>query len=157
LTGKTLAQKISASGGGEIDLKESIDIMIQVYDALRKMHSKNIIHRDLKPENIMLINKNGNPNFVKLLDFGLAMTEYQSRLTRTGAIIGTISYISPEQIGQSEFSPARIVGAGSCMLTFFKILKKPRLILFCRNYSSHHSASVYFFFSKDLIILLTEP
>lgn len=104
LEGKTLAQKIAEAHEGKMDVQESVSIMTQVCDALRKMHSKNIVHRDLKPENIMLIRKDGNPNFVKLLDFGLAMTDYHSRLTRTGAIIGTINYISPEQIARSEFS-----------------------------------------------------
>lgn len=104
LEGKTLAQKIAEAHEGKMDVQETVAVMIQVCDALRKMHSKNIVHRDLKPENIMLIERDGNPNFVKLLDFGLAMTEYHSRLTRTGAIIGTINYISPEQIGRSEFS-----------------------------------------------------
>jgi ligand-binding sensor domain-containing protein/tRNA A-37 threonylcarbamoyl transferase component Bud32 len=106
LEGQTLARKIFESDERKVDLHESVAIMIQVSDALKKMHGKNIVHRDLKPENIMLINKDGNPNFVKILDFGLAMDEYHSRLTRTGAIIGTINYISPEQIGRSEFSSA---------------------------------------------------
>jgi len=106
LEGITLADKITESDEGKLDLKESVDIIIQVCDALRKIHGKNIIHRDLKPENIMLINRDGNPDYVKLLDFGLARTEYQSRMTRTGAIIGTINYMPPEQIGQSENSTA---------------------------------------------------
>jgi serine/threonine-protein kinase len=72
--------------------------MIQIADALAKIHSKNIVHRDLKPDNIMLIENKGDPNFVKLLDFGLARTQYQTRLTQTGIVIGTISYLSPEQI-----------------------------------------------------------
>ncbi|MCK4761675.1 MAG: protein kinase [Candidatus Aminicenantes bacterium] len=106
LDGVTLAQKIEESAEQKMDLKEALDIMGQVMDALKKVHSKNIVHRDMKPENIMLIKRNGSVNFVKLLDFGLAQTDYQSRLTRTGAIIGTINYMSPEQIGRSQFSSA---------------------------------------------------
>ena len=54
----------------------------------------------------MLITKEGNRNFVKLLDFGLARTEFQSRVTQTGMVVGTINYLSPEQIASAEFSSA---------------------------------------------------
>ena len=54
----------------------------------------------------MLIEKNKDPNFVKLLDFGLAKTQYQTRLTQTGIVIGTISYLSPEQISGNSSSAA---------------------------------------------------
>ncbi len=96
LVGKTLADKITEAK--KLDLMESLHIMVQMADAMAKIHSKSIIHRDLKPENIMLITKDGNDNFVKLLDFGLAKMQHQTRLTQTGVVIGTISYMSPEQI-----------------------------------------------------------
>jgi ligand-binding sensor domain-containing protein/tRNA A-37 threonylcarbamoyl transferase component Bud32 len=96
LQGITLTEKIIADE--KLPIKEALHIMIQIADALAKIHSKNIIHRDLKPDNIMLIERKGDLNFVKLLDFGLAMTQYQTRLTQTGIVIGTINYLSPEQI-----------------------------------------------------------
>lgn len=104
LEGKTLAKKIEEEE--EIDLKEALDIVIQVADALKKIHSKNIVHRDLKPENVMLVEKEGRRNFVKLLDFGLARTEHQTRITQTGMVLGTLNYMAPEQISHGEFSLA---------------------------------------------------
>ena len=79
-----------------------------------------IIHRDLKPSNVMLIEKEGNPNFVKLLDFGLAKTEFQTKLTKTGKLMGTINYMSPEQLAHSDFFLASDIY--SLGVTFYEIL-----------------------------------
>jgi serine/threonine-protein kinase len=104
LEGKTLSKKIEEEG--KIDISEGLHIMIQITDAMVKIHSKGIVHRDMKPENIMLIRKDNDPNFVKALDFGLARMQHQTRLTETGMVIGTINYIAPEQITGSESSGA---------------------------------------------------
>lgn len=96
LEGKTLSQKIKEEK--KLNIEEALHIVIQICDAMLKIHSKNIIHRDLKPDNIMLITKDRDPNFVKLLDFGLAKTQFQSSLTQAGVVIGTINYMPPEQI-----------------------------------------------------------
>lgn len=53
--------------------------MTQLTDAVALIHSRDIVHRDLKPANIMLTQKNGDPNFVKLLDFGLSKMKYQTQ------------------------------------------------------------------------------
>ncbi len=104
LKGKTLARKIVDEH--HVRVVEAVDIMLQTTEALMKIHSRDIVHRDLKPDNIMLISADGNSNFVKLLDFGLAITRSQTRITQTGTVLGTINYMSPEQIAQGAFSPA---------------------------------------------------
>lgn len=77
-----------------ISFKQSIDIGIQVAEALAAAHEKGIIHRDIKPENVML-RKDG---LVQIMDFGLAKLQGVSRLTREGNTVGTMGYMSPEQV-----------------------------------------------------------
>lgn len=77
-----------------ISLKQSIDIGIQIAEALSAAHEKGIIHRDIKPENVML-RKDG---LVQIMDFGLAKLQGVSRLTREGNTVGTMGYMSPEQV-----------------------------------------------------------
>ena len=119
LQGKTLTQKIKEEK--KLAIKIALHIMRQIADALAKIHSKNIIHRDLKPDNIMLIEKRGDPNFVKLLDFGLARTQFQTRLTQTGVVIGTINYLSPEQISGKDSSAASDIY--SLGILYYEMLK----------------------------------
>ena len=104
LEGKTLEKKLAEDG--QMPLKECLDIMKQISAALSLIHGKNIIHRDLKPSNIMLVNKNGDHRFVKLLDFGIARMKFQTKMTRTGILLGTTNYLSPEQINNSGISIA---------------------------------------------------
>jgi serine/threonine-protein kinase len=118
LQGKTLDAKIDEQG--QLDLKECFHIMMQISDSLVLIHGKNIIHRDLKPSNIMLIERNGDCNFVKLLDFGLARMKAQTRITRTGVLVGTINYMSPEQLANFEYSSASDVYALG--VTFYEMI-----------------------------------
>jgi serine/threonine-protein kinase len=82
----------------QLEVNRCLRILAQCCDALAAAHSAGIIHRDLKPENIFLVTRSGNPDFVKILDFGIAKVARESgRLTRTGMIFGTPQYMSPEQ------------------------------------------------------------
>lgn len=109
LQGPTLAQVIQEEQKMAIPM--ALSIMVQIADALKSIHAMNIIHRDLKPENIVLTQNEGNPYFVKLLDFGLATTQSMSRLTETGMVVGTIFYLSPEQVSGGQVTSASDVHA----------------------------------------------
>jgi len=79
---------------GPLPLKQAINIGEQVARGLAKAHSMGIIHRDIKPANIMLL----PDGVVKIVDFGLAKLPEDIGLTKTGGVIGTIPYMSPEQL-----------------------------------------------------------
>ncbi|MBW2005277.1 MAG: CHASE2 domain-containing protein [Deltaproteobacteria bacterium] len=80
--------------GKLLPLRDVLNIIIQVADALDYAHNNNIVHRDIKPANIMLLNDTGN---IKVTDFGIARITSSSK-TKTGVVLGTPSYMSPEQV-----------------------------------------------------------
>jgi serine/threonine protein kinase/Tfp pilus assembly protein PilF len=91
--GETLREKIENNLPQVLNLREVLDIAIQIAQGLAKAHSHEIVHRDVKPANIMLT----SDGLVKILDFGLARAAGQTKLTQSGSTVGTISYMSPEQ------------------------------------------------------------
>jgi serine/threonine protein kinase/Tfp pilus assembly protein PilF len=93
--GVTLREKIGETG---LKIQDALTYAIQVGEALAEAHSKGIVHRDIKCENIMVNSKNQ----VKVMDFGLAKLKGTLKLTRTSSTVGTLAYMSPEQIQGGE-------------------------------------------------------
>ena len=97
LEGKTLERKIKESN--PLAFEEISSIFSQVCSAIDYAHKKGILHRDLKPSNIFLIITSEGKERVKVLDFGVAkiLDPEETKITKTLSIIGTPSYMSPEQ------------------------------------------------------------
>jgi len=104
IQGQTLSQKLTE---GPLPLKNALQMAVEVAEALEAAHKNDIVHRDLKPANIMLTPE----GHVKIMDFGLAKRvtppddqkeEITTALTREGSTLGTIPYMSPEQIRGQE-------------------------------------------------------
>jgi serine/threonine-protein kinase len=117
LEGKDLGQVVRAEGA--LAWARVRDIVMQICRALRAAHEKNIVHRDMKPENIFLIHREGRPEFVKILDFGIAkimgLDPNGPRLTRTGTVFGTPEYMAPEQAEGKEADYRADVYAVGCI------------------------------------------
>jgi len=126
LDGETLAHRLHR---GPLALEQALKIGTEIVDALEKAHNRDIIHRDLKPGNIMLT-KTG----AKLMDFGLAkpapavmevassatMPTVSSALTAEGTIVGTLQYMSPEQLeGKEADARSDIFALGALLYEMF--------------------------------------
>jgi len=113
LEGRSLADAIADRD--PVPVARALHIVDGVGQALSAAHAHGIIHRDLKPDNVFLVERSGDPDFVKVLDFGLAKLvpldgegDPEHLMTRTGAVLGTPSYMSPEQCrGRSHEVDAR--------------------------------------------------
>ena len=93
--GETLADRRTRRG---ITLPEVMAYAVQILDALVYAHHLGVVHRDIKPSNIMIT----DGGVVKLLDFGIAFQEQATHLTQTGYLLGSLSYMSPEQVSGSK-------------------------------------------------------
>ncbi len=102
LQGESLAELVER---GKVPLERALPQWIQIARALARAHDFEVIHRDLKPENIFIA-QSGGAEAVKLLDFGIARSLQDSRLTGAGEVFGTPQYMAPERITSTESGPA---------------------------------------------------
>jgi len=93
--GVTLRKKFES---GPMSVNDTAGYGIQIAEALHEAHSKSIVHRDIKSDNVMVNTKNQ----IKVMDFGLAKLKGTLKLTKTSSTIGTLAYMSPEQIQGGE-------------------------------------------------------
>lgn len=115
--GQPLSQLIE--GRGYLPFYKSLNVFIQVAEAMQHAHKHGILHRDLKPGNIIIRNfDSSNPDIV-IIDFGIAMMDGSdaiSTLTKTGVIIGTPSYMSPEQVKGRDVDERSDIYALGCIM-----------------------------------------
>ena len=105
--GRTLADLVRGTEAPTV--ARAVDIISQLCAGLAFAHKAGIIHRDIKPANVMV----GHDGVVKLLDFGVARAATTSRMTRAGVLVGTLNYLSPEQVsGQPVDHRADIFAVG---------------------------------------------
>ncbi len=97
-----------------LDWKRMFKLLIEMCSSLHEAHTQGIVHRDLKPDNVYLEVRPGNPEFVKVLDFGMAKVAHgdgadpnSPKLTAMGQTLGTLEYMSPEQLMGSQQLDAR--------------------------------------------------
>ncbi|HEY4179726.1 MAG TPA: protein kinase [Kofleriaceae bacterium] len=111
LEGESLAERL---GKGGLSAAESVDLVRRVGEALGAAHARGVVHRDVKPSNLFLVNK--DLERVKVLDFGVARVSDAS-ITRTGVMVGTPSYMAPEQArGDRDVGPRSDVFGLGCLL-----------------------------------------
>lgn len=110
LPGRSLRDELMQ---GRLPYAEGLKLLIGIAEALDAAHRAGVVHRDLKPENIQLVNRDGNPRFPVVLDFGIAkFLDSAEKLTMTGTLLGTPAYMSPEQFrGESNIGPGADVYA----------------------------------------------
>ena len=104
--GTTLAHRLRA---GAFPEREAVDFVDQVLAALSYAHARGVVHRDIKPANMMLT----RAGVIKLMDFGIARAAGENKLTQTGSTLGSIYYMSPEQVqGQNLDSRSDLYSLG---------------------------------------------
>lgn len=113
LNGETLQDLIVRDG--TVDPSRAIHIALQICGSIGGAHDQGMVHRDLKPSNVMLTARGNDPDFVKVLDFGLVKQE-DNGLTQSGALLGTPRYMAPEQISNTKIGPGADIYALGAIL-----------------------------------------
>ena len=98
--GETLAERVQRSG--PMSPAEAAEVGLQVLDALEHAHAEGVVHRDVKPSNVLVLPEGA----VKLTDFGIASLADDARITSTGMVLGSPSYMAPEQATDAGATPA---------------------------------------------------
>ena len=129
LEGRSLSDAIEDEG--ELEVERAVNIFIQACDGLAAAHAKNVLHRDLKPSNIMLIRQKDEPDFVKIVDFGIAKllpgSGKEMQLTQTGEVFGSPLYMSPEQFIGRNLDRRTDVYAMGCVM-YEALMGKPPIV-----------------------------
>lgn len=113
--GQNLSELIRQQGF--LAFEQAQNIFVQICQGLQVAHSQKIIHRDLKPSNIMVVDALESKQLIKLLDFGVAKLEaYSQDLTRTGALLGSPLYMSPEQAQGDEADARSDIYSLGCLM-----------------------------------------
>ncbi len=134
IEGKTLRDLLNSD---ELTAEKIINISVQVCEGLNEAHSKGIIHRDIKPENI-IIDEKGR---VKILDFGLARVKGKTHLTKDGSTLGTVKYMSPEQIRNEKVDQRTDIWSVGIMLYEMITRRYP--------FKGEHEASLFYAIIND--------
>jgi serine/threonine-protein kinase len=109
IPGGSLADRIAVLG--RLELPYAVELLGAAADGIDALHAAGLVHRDIKPANILL---DGDTPYVS--DFGLAKDSQASNLTRPGQALGSLDYMSPEQIRGEDVSPATDVYALGCVM-----------------------------------------
>lgn len=139
-----VALSFAVAAEGRFSVPRAVHVVTQLCDALSAVHGAHIVHRDLKPDNLFLIERDGTPDFVKVLDFGVCKVRETgtTKLTGTGDTVGTPQYMAPEQLeGRSDVDHRADIYALGGILYFvltgnppFTATTLPRLLLqICRD------------------------
>ncbi len=124
VNGEMLSDLLARSSRMGLELFASI--AAQILAALSEAHGQGIIHRDIKPSNIMLCERHGSPNFVKVLDFGLVKLVGEAvEVTKKQNLVGSVSFLAPEQILGLEFDQRADVYALGVLFYYMLSGQKP--------------------------------
>jgi serine/threonine protein kinase/tetratricopeptide (TPR) repeat protein len=133
--GQSLKDKILA---GQLELAEILKIASQIAEGLNAAHKKGITHRDIKPANIMLTEE----GLIKIMDFGLAKLSWGVDLTKTATVMGTVSYMSPEQASGEKTDHRTDIWSLGCVL--YEMLAGQRPFK-----STHEQAAIYSIMNEE--------